>query len=82
MSLVATFAKLVNHPSPEDAEIQILDVGEWDTQGQYKEIVDATREATKGSTGSVERARELSTGSSDSKMESFLEPRLWLSRAR
>lgn len=45
----ATFAKLVNHPSPEEAEVQILDVGEWDTQGQYKEIVDATREATKGS---------------------------------
>ena len=49
MSLTATFAKLVNHPSPEDAEVQILDVGEWDTQGQYKEIVDATRDATKGS---------------------------------
>ena len=45
----ATFTKLVNHPSPEDAEVQIMDVGEWDAQGQYKEIVDATRDATKGS---------------------------------
>ncbi|PMD65966.1 uncharacterized protein K444DRAFT_580577 [Hyaloscypha bicolor E] len=45
----ATFAKLVNHPSPDDAEVQIMDIGEWDTQGQYKEIVDATRDATKGS---------------------------------
>lgn len=45
----ATFAKLVNHPSPDDVEVQIMDIGEWDTQGQYKEIVDATREATKGS---------------------------------
>lgn len=43
------FAKLVNHPSPNDADVEILDVGEWDTQGQYKEVVDATREATKGS---------------------------------
>jgi hypothetical protein len=26
-----------------------MDIGEWDTQGQYKDIVDATRDATKGS---------------------------------
>ncbi len=26
-----------------------MDIGEWDTQGQYKDVVDATREATKGS---------------------------------
>jgi hypothetical protein len=26
-----------------------MDIGEWDTQGQYKELVDATREASKGS---------------------------------
>ena len=25
-----------------------MDIGEWDTQGQYKDVVDATREATKG----------------------------------
>jgi len=29
--------------------VQILDIGEWDPQGQYKEVVDATREASKGS---------------------------------
>ena len=29
--------------------MSILDIGEWDVQGQYKEIVEATREATKGS---------------------------------
>jgi len=57
----ATFAKLVNHPSPDDAEVQIMDIGEWDTQGQYKEIVDATREATKGSDVRVYR---ISKGSS------------------
>ena len=49
MVLQATFAKLVNHPSPGDADVQIMAIGEWDTQEQYKEIVDATRAATKGS---------------------------------
>ncbi|KAA8564941.1 hypothetical protein MFRU_008g02090 [Monilinia fructicola] len=46
-----TFARLVAHPAPEDAaeEIQIMDIGEWDPRGQYKEIVEAVREAGKGS---------------------------------
>jgi len=44
-----TFAKLVSHPSPKEAEVQIMDIGEWDPQGQYKELVDAVREASKGS---------------------------------
>jgi len=26
-----------------------MDIGEWDPQGQYKDVVDATREAAKGS---------------------------------
>jgi hypothetical protein len=26
-----------------------MDVAHWDTQGQYKKLVDATRDATKGS---------------------------------
>ncbi len=26
-----------------------MDIGEWDTQGQYKDVVNATREASKGS---------------------------------
>jgi len=43
------FANLVNHPSPDGAEVTIMDIGEWDTQGQYKDVVDATREASKGS---------------------------------
>jgi len=45
----ASFAKLVHHPNPKNADVSILDIGEWDSQGQYKDIVDATREATKGS---------------------------------
>lgn len=44
-----TFAKLVNHPSPKDAGVSIMDIGEWDSQGQYKDIVDAVRKETKGS---------------------------------
>ena len=46
---VATFAKLVNHPSPKDAGVSIMDIGVWDSQGQYKDIVDAVRKETKGS---------------------------------
>ena len=49
MSSTETFAKLVGHPNPKDAEVSIMDVVEWDSRGQYKEVVDATREATKGS---------------------------------
>ncbi|TEY74830.1 hypothetical protein BOTCAL_0069g00270 [Botryotinia calthae] len=46
-----TFAKLIAHPAPADAaeEIQIMDIGEWDPQGQYKQIVQAVRDASKGS---------------------------------
>jgi hypothetical protein len=47
--LIAAFAKLVSHPSPEEADVGILDIGEWDPQGQYKELVDAVRKETKGS---------------------------------
>jgi len=45
----ASFAKLVGHPNLKDADVSIMDIGEWDSQGQYKDVVDATREATKGS---------------------------------
>lgn len=44
-----TFASLLKHPDPSSAEVEIMDVSEWDSNGQYKELVDATREATKGS---------------------------------
>ncbi|KAI9643984.1 hypothetical protein NHQ30_007336 [Ciborinia camelliae] len=46
-----TLAKLIEHPSPSDAaeEIQIMDIGEWDPHGQYKDIVKAVRDASKGS---------------------------------
>jgi hypothetical protein len=45
----AAFAKLVNHPDPKKANVEIMDIGEWDPQGQYKDVVEATREVSKGS---------------------------------
>lgn len=56
---LATFAKLVQHPEADKAHVQIMDIGEWDPQGQYKDVVDATREAAKGGDVRVYRiARE------------------------
>ena len=46
---VVKFAELVNHPSPKEADVTIMDIGEWDPNGQYKGIVEATRAATNGS---------------------------------
>jgi hypothetical protein len=43
-----TFAHLIDHDSPSDAAVSIMDVVEWDSRGQYKELVDATRTACKG----------------------------------
>lgn len=40
---------MVNHPNPDEAGVEIMDIAEWDTQGQYKELVDAVREVSKGS---------------------------------
>ena len=48
-TLTETFARLIGHPAPTEAEIQILDPVEWDSTGQYTEIVDAVREAGEGS---------------------------------
>lgn len=42
------FAKLISHPDPSNAQIEIQDPADWDTQGQYGEILDAVREAGKG----------------------------------
>ena len=43
-----TFAKLINHPDPAGADIQILDIVEWDSGGQYKDVVEACRKAAMG----------------------------------
>ncbi|KAK1836181.1 hypothetical protein QBC39DRAFT_109507 [Podospora conica] len=42
------FAKLIGHAKPQEAEIEILDPVDWDSQGQYNEVVDAVREAGRG----------------------------------
>ncbi|KAK3947244.1 hypothetical protein QBC32DRAFT_93551 [Pseudoneurospora amorphoporcata] len=43
-----TFASLINHPSPADAEIEISDPVEWDRNGQYTDLIDAVTEASEG----------------------------------
>ncbi|KAF4979536.1 hypothetical protein FZEAL_4304 [Fusarium zealandicum] len=42
------FASLINHSSPDSAEIDILDPLNWDSRGQYTNVIDAVREASKG----------------------------------
>ncbi|KAI2471731.1 hypothetical protein F4781DRAFT_420412 [Annulohypoxylon bovei var. microspora] len=42
------FATLIHHPEPASAQIEIQDPADWDTQGQYKAILDAVRKAGKG----------------------------------
>ncbi|OTB03410.1 hypothetical protein M426DRAFT_321784 [Hypoxylon sp. CI-4A] len=42
------FASLIQHPDPSNAQIEIQDPSDWDTQGQYKSILDAVRKAGKG----------------------------------
>ncbi|KAI1179755.1 hypothetical protein F4777DRAFT_531836 [Nemania sp. FL0916] len=51
------FAQLIHHPSPEDPKIDItiMDPAEWDTQGQYKELIDAVTQAGKGNDVQVYR---------------------------
>ncbi|KAI1279740.1 hypothetical protein F5Y07DRAFT_32149 [Xylaria sp. FL0933] len=41
-------AKLIHHPDPSNADIEIQDPADWDTRGQYKEILDAVSKAGKG----------------------------------
>lgn len=42
------FATLIHHPEPANAQIEILDPADWDTQGQYKAILDAVQKAGEG----------------------------------
>ncbi|KAI1422101.1 hypothetical protein F5Y12DRAFT_653643 [Xylaria sp. FL1777] len=41
-------ATLIHHPDPSKADIEIQDPANWDTQGQYKAILDAVSKAGKG----------------------------------
>ncbi|KAF5622573.1 hypothetical protein F52700_10546 [Fusarium sp. NRRL 52700] len=42
------FAKLINHSSPDSAEIKILDPLNWDSHGKYTDVIQAVREASQG----------------------------------
>ncbi|KAL7912742.1 hypothetical protein GGI35DRAFT_261093 [Trichoderma velutinum] len=54
------FAKLINHWDAENAQIDIMDPVDWDSQGEYGNIIDAVREATRGNDVRVYRvARDL-----------------------
>ena len=46
--LTEELARLIEHWDPAKAEIEILDPADWDSNGQYDEIVDAVRKAGKG----------------------------------
>lgn len=39
---------MIEHWDPENAEVEIMDPVNWDSNGQYKEIVDAVSEAGEG----------------------------------
>ncbi|KAK4455475.1 hypothetical protein QBC34DRAFT_460440 [Podospora aff. communis PSN243] len=42
------FATLIGHWAPKEAEIEIMDPVDWDRNGQYKDVIDAVREAGAG----------------------------------
>ncbi|PTB56890.1 hypothetical protein M431DRAFT_529643 [Trichoderma harzianum CBS 226.95] len=57
---IVEFAKLINHWDAENAQIDIMDPVDWDSQGEYGNVIDAVREATKGNDVRVYRvARDL-----------------------
>lgn len=45
---VVEFAKLIDHWDPDNADVSIGDTSDWDKQGQYSNLVDAVRKASKG----------------------------------
>jgi hypothetical protein len=45
---IEEFAKLIGHPDPARAQVELMDPADWDRNGQYETIVDAVREVGKG----------------------------------
>lgn len=41
-------AKLIGHPDPAKAEVEIMDPVDWDAGGRYKDVIDAVRRAGEG----------------------------------
>ncbi|KAJ0339921.1 hypothetical protein COL922a_003950 [Colletotrichum nupharicola] len=42
------FAQLIQHPDPENADVELQDPVDWDANGDYKDIIEAVRKAGKG----------------------------------
>ncbi|KAF9877668.1 hypothetical protein CkaCkLH20_04803 [Colletotrichum karsti] len=42
------FAQLIEHPNPENADVELQDPVDWDSNGDYKDIIEAVRKAGKG----------------------------------
>ena len=59
--MAVEFAKLINHPNPSSADIEIMDPTDWDTKGQYGKVLDAVREASKGADVRVYRVKRDGT---------------------
>lgn len=58
--LTVEFAKLIQHWDAENAQVDIMDPVDWDSDGQYANIIDAVSEATRGNDVRVYRvARDL-----------------------
>lgn len=48
MITIEEIAQLVDHWDPASAEVEIQDPTDWDSNGQYKDIIDAVTKAGKG----------------------------------
>lgn len=57
---IVEFAKLIQHWDAENAQVDIMDPVDWDSDGQYANIIDAVSEATRGNDVRVYRiAKDL-----------------------
>ncbi|KAK8087070.1 ribosomal protein L3 [Apiospora phragmitis] len=48
LRIYVDFAKLIAHPNPSSANIELQDPADWDPQGQYNKLLEAVRKAGKG----------------------------------
>lgn len=55
------FAKLISHPDPDNAGVELLDPIDWDSNGDYGDIIDAVRKAGKGNDVRVYKVARDST---------------------
>lgn len=52
---------LVEHRNPENTKVEVTDPADWDRRGQYKDMINAVREAGKGNDVRVYRIVEDSS---------------------